>query len=165
MPNLVLVNLLRHVRHRRKGWLVTGHVTFVFPEHTFSEVITQRQLRTGNPVRRFLTALLDIRVHSTDTHSVRKLLDALLHFRKSVGLRRHHRNLCGRRIERINRISFIRIISRFIQVFHPLLIVPHTDRQADVLPVFLVDGFTDERVLITAHARGHIRSSEATIND
>ena len=85
-PNLVFVNLLRHVRHRRKGRLVTGHVALVFPEHALAEIVTHRQLRTGNPVRRFLTALLDIRVHSTDTHSVRKLLDALLHFRKSVGL-------------------------------------------------------------------------------
>ena len=50
LPNLVLVNLLRHVRHGRQRGLVAGDIAFVFPEHTFSEVITQRQLRTGNPV-------------------------------------------------------------------------------------------------------------------
>ena len=50
LPDLVFVNLLCHVRHRRKGRLVTGHVAFVFPEPALAEVITHRQLRTGNPV-------------------------------------------------------------------------------------------------------------------
>ena len=115
LPNLVFVNLLRHVRHRRKRRLVTGHVTFVFPEHTFSEVITHRQLRS----------------------------------RKSVGLGG------GQDIYDLVIYDLV-IYSREIGILDPLLIVAHADRQGDVLPVFLVDGFTDERVLITAHARGHI---------
>ena len=114
MPNLVLVNLLRHVRHGRQRGLVARHIALIFPEHTFPEVITQRQLRTGNPVRLFLSSLLDIRVHGSDTHGVGELLDALQHFRKSVGLGGCHINGCTGTAE--------------IGILHPLLVVAYTDR-------------------------------------
>ena len=110
--------------------MVAGDITFVFPEHAFAKVITQRQLRTGNPVRLFLSGLLDIRVHGSDTGCVRELADTLLYFRKSVGLGGGHINGCTGTAE--------------IGILHPLLVVAYADRQGDVLPILFIDSFADE---------------------